>query len=306
MAKIKKEKLRLFILPSILLILILAIFFFLLRPITKQLKENRKILTQKKAKLVEIKKAILEYDGVKEELLQLKKRANFYDAYLPQKEELPSFFNKLTELANETGVKYESLQPLAKNEKKKEGEGKSPSLYKEKNFALRLIAGYHQLGYFINRLERMNRLVEVKEVRMNPGKDIFDEQVRLFISLYLLNKPLIAKTPSSVVTKETFTYGSYNKRDPFIPLVSEESRGIINIREVLGVKISLQAILHSQNKYLAIINNSILSVGEKIPGTKIKITKILDDKVIFSYKFNKYELRLKKRVIFKPIIKGEK
>ena len=104
----------------------------------------------------------------------------------------------------------------------------------------------------------------------------------------------------------TFTYDSYNKRDPFIPLVSENSKGIINSREVLGTKISLQAILRSKNKSFAIINNSMLSAGEKVPGTKIKITKILDDKVIFFYKFNEYELRLKKKIVFKPIIRGRR
>ncbi len=105
--------------------------------------------------------------------------------------------------------------------------------------------------------------------------------------------------------KEPFIYNSYNKRDPFIPLVTKESKGIINTREVLGTKISLQAILRSKDKSFAIINNSVLLVGEKVPGTKIKITKILDDRVIFFYKFNEYELRLKKKLLFKPIIRGE-
>lgn len=106
--------------------------------------------------------------------------------------------------------------------------------------------------------------------------------------------------------KEPFIYNPYDKRDPFIPLVTEKSKGIINTREVLGTKISLQAIIRTKDKSFAIINNSVLSVGEDVPGTKIKITKILDDRVIFFYKFNEYELRLKKKLLFKPIIKEEK
>ncbi len=185
MAKVKKENLRLFLLPLILLMLIISTFFLLLRPIKKRLDESAKMLAQKKAKLAEMKKEISGYPEVKKELARLKVRANFYENYLPREEMLPSFFSKLTKIADETGVKYSSLKPL----KEKEG-AVSAALYEEKKFELRLICGFHQLGYFINRLERMNRFVEVKELRINRGKDIFNENVRLLISLYLLRGPL--------------------------------------------------------------------------------------------------------------------
>ena len=126
------------------------------------------------------------------------------------------------------------------------------------------------------------------------------------ISIFAMTFLLISGIICFAEPKEPFVYNSYDKRDPFIPLVTEKSKGIINTREVLGTKISLQAILRSEGKSFVIINNSVLSVGQKVPGTKIKITKILDDRVIFFYKFNEYELRLKKKLLFKPIIRGEK
>ncbi len=185
MVAIKKENLRFFLLPLILLILIISTFFLLLQPIRKQLEESRKMLLKEKAELSEMKKEISGYQQVKEELARLKVRANFYENYLPAEERLPSFFSKLTKIADETGVKYSSLKPLKEKEKVI-----SPTLYEERKFELRLIAGFHQLGHFINSLERMNRFVEVKELRINRGKDIFNENVRLLIFLYLLKGPL--------------------------------------------------------------------------------------------------------------------
>ena len=186
MAKVKKEVLQLFLLPLILLILIGSAYFFLFRPIKKRLDESGKMLAQKKAELAEIKKEISGYPAVKKELARLKERANFYEDYLPAEEMLPSFFSKLTKIADETGVKYSSLKPLEEKE-----EAVSAALYQEKKFDLRLICGFHQLGHFVNRLERMNRFVEVKELKIDSGKDIFNENVRLLISLYILKEPLL-------------------------------------------------------------------------------------------------------------------
>ena len=126
---------------------------------------------------------------------------------------------------------------------------------------------------------------------------------KIFLVIMFL---LITELTSFAESEKPFVYNSCNKRDPFIPLVNEKSEGIVNTREVLGTKISLQAILRSRDKSFAIINNSVLSTGQKVPGTKIKITKILDDRVIFFYKFNEYELRLKKKNSFKRIIRREK
>ena len=186
MAKVKKEVLQLFLLPLILLMLIGAAYFFLLQPIKKRLDESGKMLAQKGAELAVMKLEISGYEAVKKELAQLKERANFYENYFPAEEMLPSFFSKLTKIADETGVKYSSLKPSEEKE-----EAVSAALYEEKKFELRLIGGFHQLGHFINRLERMERFVEVKELRINSGKDIFNENVRLLISLYLLKEPLL-------------------------------------------------------------------------------------------------------------------
>ena len=149
----------------------------------------------------------------------------------------------------------------------------------------------------------MNMITAYLSLRANEMSVAISRLLRLCLAMTFLS---INGMVSFAEPKEPFIYNSYNKRDPFIPLVTEESKGIINTREVLGTKISLQAILRSKDKSFAIINNSMLSVGENVPGTKIKITKILDDRVIFFYKFNEYELRLKRRVLFQPIIRGEK
>ena len=187
--KIEKEKLRFFLPSLILFVLAIFLFFFLLRPTNKRLAETKKIYLEKKAILSEMKGKISKYQELKREFALLKERADFYENYLPREEMLPSFFNKLTEIADKTGVKYSSLKPM-EEKKTKEKEGASV-LYEETEFELRLICGFHQLGYFLNELERMNRFVEVKTLRMNPGEDIFNENVRLLISLYLLKEPLL-------------------------------------------------------------------------------------------------------------------
>jgi len=151
-------------------------------------------------------------------------------------------------------------------------------------------------------MKKITQITAYRSLRANEMSAAISRLLRLCLAMTFLLINAIA-----CFAETDFVYNSYNKRDPFIPLVSENSKGIINTREILSTKISLQAILRSRDKSLAIVNDTVLSVGEKVPGTKIKITKISDDKVIFFYKFNEYELQLKKKFVFKPIIKeGEK
>ena len=109
----------------------------------------------------EIKRVQKMFSG-KETLLQrrdaLLSKINSYEEKLSSEKEIPALLEELSEMANQTGVKIDSIEPP------KLGTAEKGKLYQEVPILIRGKSGYHQLGRFINRLENSARFMKVKGI----------------------------------------------------------------------------------------------------------------------------------------------
>ena len=135
-------------------------------------------------------------------------------------------------------------------------------------------------------------------------------RLRIIILLILLLLPSCKKAPDAAervkrpgkkvlareielkpIEEEKFLYASHNKRDPFVPLVDKKGRPVSVVEGGLQFKASdlyLEGIIWDPIKPMAIINDEIVSSGDKIRG--VTIIKIEKDKVVLSYQNKTFDL----------------
>lgn len=125
-------------------------------------------------------------------------------ASLPSEEELPSSIELLSDLANQTGVKIQTIFPqrsldrsVAPNLAPASTLGQA-GLYKEIPIQIDALAGFHQLGSFLSRVESGSQSIQLSSLRIsgNP-KEPRRHHVRLVLLVYFAAVPEAKPTASS-------------------------------------------------------------------------------------------------------------
>lgn len=101
------------------------------------------------------------------------------------------------------------------------------------------------------------------------------------------------------LAKEKFVYDSGGRRDPFIPLVDNQTISGLRASFLppkekvrLPIEIAVKGILWNGQEYFAILNDQVLKKGQKLDG--IELEKIEPDKVVLKYRGEKFNIFLKK------------
>jgi hypothetical protein len=103
---------------------------------------------------------------------------------------------------------------------------------------------------------------------------------------------MIAALAGALLAEKSFKYDAKDKRDPFIPLVSEEGVFASDAYGISGIKdVRLEGIVWDEEKgSAAIINGEIFKEGQET-GT-VKILKIDRDGVIFDVNGEEVTIKL--------------
>lgn len=130
---------------------------------------------------------------------------------LPMETELPSVIQLLSDLADQSGVKIVSIfpqrtldhaEPPPPKPAKEAKPGKSvpasvqPQLYKEIPIEIEAVAGFHQLGTFLSRVESSSQPMRVKKLQINAHQKEFRRQSisAVFIVYFALTKDAASGT----------------------------------------------------------------------------------------------------------------
>ena len=103
---------------------------------------------------------------------------------LPPEEQLPDLLEKITQAARASHVRVTALRPKQDFAQMQMG----PSGYLEIPLELLATAGYHQVGHFLDALERSESLVRLREleIRPNNNNDLSNHQVKMVLLAFLL------------------------------------------------------------------------------------------------------------------------
>lgn len=156
-----KIKLAVFI---VLLVLPIGLFYFL--GYSKNVKKIEALNKQKATLQTEItkaKKAASELDKIKESIKETEAQFRETATVLPKEKEIPGLLTNISDLGKRAALDFNQFRP---------GPEVPKDFYAEIPVDIQIKGPYHNLGYFLDKVSKLERIVTVNNIRMSgPVKE---------------------------------------------------------------------------------------------------------------------------------------
>ncbi len=149
-----------FVLPVVL-------FYFLL--FTPKQKTITGLENQKVALIAEVNKARMAADNLqqyKEKVAEAQKRFEKIAEVLPKKKEIPNLLRSISDLGKGAGLDFLSFKPGGEVPK---------DFYAEIPVNISIRGPYHNMGYFLDQISKLDRLVTVDNINMGSPDQVRNE-----------------------------------------------------------------------------------------------------------------------------------
>jgi len=166
-AKIEKlSKVQRLLIFSGVFIAIVGIFVFLLyKPKLEQISTLNKQLETLEQKLVVARKNSADLEKFQKKMQEAEVQFKTAMRQLPEKEEIPSLLTSISRSGQDVGLEFLLFEP--KPEVRKE-------FYAEIPVAMQVKGGYHDLAIFFDKVARLSRIVNIRNIKMGREKDSMD------------------------------------------------------------------------------------------------------------------------------------
>ena len=159
----KLSKIQRILIFSGVFVLIIAIFIFLLyKPKLEKIAKLKKDLTSLEKKLVVAKKNAADLKKFQKKMQEAEVQFKTAMKALPEKEEIPSLLTSISRSGQDVGLEFLEFTPKAEVRKE---------FYAEIPVSIKVNGGYHDLAIFFDKVARLSRIVNIKDINMGPGKD---------------------------------------------------------------------------------------------------------------------------------------
>ncbi len=144
-------------------------------------------VSEQEKKLVALKQAAVEVDKLKLELAESEEKLKQVLSFLPDQKEIPALLDNISQLGAEVGLENILFQPQP--EQPREFHAAIP-------IRLDIVGTYHELGVFLDRLSKLNRILKVENLNLTKQKDGSDLQVGATVVTYrFVDTPPQPSTP---------------------------------------------------------------------------------------------------------------
>ncbi|MGD8470229.1 MAG: type 4a pilus biogenesis protein PilO [Desulfobacterales bacterium] len=166
-AKIEQlSKVQRILIFSGVFIAIIALFVFLLyKPKLAKISDLKNQLETLEQKLTVAKKNAANLKKFQEKMKEAEVQFKTAMRALPEKEEIPSLLTSISRSGQDVGLEFLLFEP--KSEVRKE-------FYAEIPVAMQVRGGYHDLAIFFDKVARLSRIVNIKNIKMGRSKDSMD------------------------------------------------------------------------------------------------------------------------------------
>lgn len=163
--KTEKEKTLLVILAGA--IVLVAYFYFLIKPAIGDLQELMPKVSKLKNDLAMAKTLALNRPAIEKRREELKAKIDKYEKIFPREREIPRLLENLSDIAKASSVKIKGIRPITS---RGYGSGEESKIYQAIPIEVIALSGYHELGRFLQKLETGERFIKLKDlsIRANP------------------------------------------------------------------------------------------------------------------------------------------
>ena len=153
---------RILIFASVFVLIIVAFIFLLYKPKLADIAKLKEELGALEQKLMVAKKNAADLKRFQEMMQEAEVQFQKAMKALPEKEEIPSLLTSISRSGQDVGLEFLLFQP--KTELRKE-------FYAEIPVAMKVVGGYHDLAIFFDKVARLSRIVNIKNISMGRIKD---------------------------------------------------------------------------------------------------------------------------------------
>ena len=151
-------------LPVVIVVALIAVFYFLV--FAPKYKEIGGLETEKFALQADVDKAEKAAQNLKKhkaELAEAEKRFEQISIVLPKSKEIPALLTSISDHGTSAGLDFNSFAPG----------GETPQeFYAEIPISIKVRGPYHNVGYFLDQVSKLERIVTVKNITMgSPQKE---------------------------------------------------------------------------------------------------------------------------------------
>ena len=163
-SKIEKlSKIQRILIFSGVFALIIAIFIFVLyKPKLEKIGKLKKELGTLEKKLVVAKKNAADLEKFKKMMQEAEVQFKTAMKALPEKEEIPSLLTSISRSGQDVGLEFLEFTPKADVRKE---------FYAEIPVVMKVKGGYHDLAIFFDKVARLSRIVNIKNISMARAKN---------------------------------------------------------------------------------------------------------------------------------------
>lgn len=164
-----------------------AFYFLKYKDQAQSIKRLQTSINEQQKKLETLKLAAVEVEKLQKELAASEEQLAQVLALLPDQKEIPGLLDNISQLGAEVGLENILFQPQP--EQPREFHAAIP-------IRLDLVGTYHELGAFLDRVSKLDRILKVENLNLTRQKDGSTLQVGLTMVTYrFVDTPPQATTP---------------------------------------------------------------------------------------------------------------
>lgn len=153
----------------VLIILPIGLFYFF--SYTKNIQQieslNKKQATLQ-AEITKARKAASELDKIKASIKETEEKFRATATVLPKEKEIPGLLTNISDLGKRAALDFNSFRPGGEIPK---------DFYAEIPVDIQIKGPYHNLGYFLDRISKLERIVTVNNIKMSGPKKQGNEMI---------------------------------------------------------------------------------------------------------------------------------
>ena len=171
----------------------IAIFVFLLyKPKLERISKLDKELEELEKKLAVAKKNAENLETFQQMMKEAELQFKSAMKALPEKEEIPSLLTSISRSGQDVGLEFLLFEP--KNEVRKD-------FYAEIPVAMQIKGGYHDLAMFFDKVARLSRIVNIRDISVGRTKDSQDLSASCTAVTYKFVEPAPEKPAAKPAAK---------------------------------------------------------------------------------------------------------
>jgi type IV pilus assembly protein PilO len=189
----KLSKIQRILIFSAVFLAVIAIFVFILyKPKLERISKLDNELEELEKKLAVAKKNAENLETFQQMMKEAELQFKTAMRALPEKEEIPSLLTSISRSGQDVGLEFLLFEPKAEVRK---------DFYAEIPVAMQIKGGYHDLAMFFDKVARLSRIVNVRDISMGRAKDSQDLSASCTAVTYKFVEPAPEKPAAKPAAK---------------------------------------------------------------------------------------------------------